>query len=172
MFGSVNLMNNLYSSQFTPIDLVGVLGVNAGLTYYACESDSFRIQAPVVGEKIEEMVGDKLGWMGDARFVLGVGCAALAHFGTKPSAKTGMPMISDRTAQACHDIAAGSLSSLVATEVCRHVADKGMQAAPAAAAEGSENVHLLGADDLLFDDDLLGLEEYADEGSMNFAYGW
>jgi len=170
MFGSVNLMNNLYSSQFTPIDLIGVLGVNAGLTYYACESDSFRIQTPYVGEKIEEMVGDKLGWMGDARFVLGVLTAGIAHFGTKPSQKTGMPMISSNTAQACHDIAAGSLSSLVATEVCRSVADKGMQDSPAE--EGSENIHLLGADDLLFDDDLLGLEEYADEGSMNFAYGW
>ena len=170
MFGSVNVLNTLYASEFTPLDLIGALGVNAGLTYYACESDSFRIQTPVIGEKIEEMVGDKFGWVSDARFILGLSTAALAHFGSKPSAKTGMPMISEATARGCHDIAAGAWTSLVATEVCRAVADKGMQTA---ATEGSENIHLLGGDDdLLFDDDLLGLEEYADEGSMNFAYGW
>ena len=72
MFGSVNVLNTLYASEFTPLDLIGALGVNAGLTYYACESDSFRIQTPVIGEKIEEMVGDRFGWVGDARFILGL----------------------------------------------------------------------------------------------------
>ena len=166
MFGSVNLLGSLHASEFTPIDVVATLGINAGLTMYACDSDSFRISTPVIGEKIEAAVGDKYGWLGDARFILGLSAAALAHFGTKPK-MDGTQMISDKMGRACHDITAGAWTSLVATEVCRAKAEEGM----AASAEAGSPA-MLGLDDDLIDDDLMGLEEYADAGSMNFAYGW
>ena len=174
MFGSVNVLSGLddklHASQFTPIDVVAVLGINYGLTMHACDSDSFRIMTPFVGDKIAEATGDKFGWLGDARFLLGLVSAGVAHFGTKQR-MDGTQLVSDGMARGLHDVTAGCWTSLVATETCRAEADQEI------AQEGGTNMALglddgLLDDDLGLDDDLMGLDEYADAGSMNFAYGW
>ena len=160
--GSVNVLNSLdnaigtagTASVFTPVDVLVAVGANMGMTYYACNSDSFRIQVPVVSEKIEEMVGDKYGWLGDGRFLLGLAGAAYSHFGN----------VGSDTRRILHDVTIASWSSVAATEVCRSSAEKQM--------EGGSNM-MLGLDDHdLLDDDLIQMEEYAEVGSMNFAYGW
>lgn len=159
--GSVNVLNSLdntlgtsgTASVFTPVDVLVAVGANMGMTYYACNSDTFRIQVPMVSEKIEEMVGDKYGWLGDGRFLLGVAGAAYSHFGN----------VGSDTRRLLHDITVASWTSVAATEVCRSSAEQQM--------EGGSNM-MLGVDDGLLDDDLIGMEEYAEVGSMNFAYGW
>lgn len=162
--GSVNVLNSLdntlgtagTASVFTPVDVLVAVGANMGLTYYACNSDSFRIQVPVVSEKIEEMVGDKYGWLGDGRFLLGLAGAAYSHFGA----------VGSDTRRMLHDITIASWSSVAATEVCRATAEKQM--------EGGSNMLLgdFGEDDFgLIDDDIV-MAESAEFGTMNFAYGW
>jgi len=168
MFGSVNLLDtvkeyapNHHCSQFGPMDLVGVVAISGVMTSFACEDDEFRIVDPYVGQWIADKAGDRFGFIGDARFLAGTACALIAAY--KGDARDGM------VGKVCHDLAAASYTSLVATEVCRFMTEK-------EAAEGAQNIHLLGVDEDLLDDDLLddamGLEEYADAGSMNFAYGW
>ena len=163
MFGSVNVLDSIdnaagfVASPFTPTDVLVTLAMNGGMTYFACNSDTFRIAVPGVSDKIEEMVGDKFGWLGDARFLIGAASAGAAHFYQNK--------IGQGTVRGLHDLAAASLTSLVATEVCRNQAEAGM-------AEGGSNIHMLGVDDLGLDDDLLGMEDYAEVGTMNFAYGW
>lgn len=155
MLGSVNLLQSIQgtSTPFSPVDLIGAGLANGVLTMYAAESDSFRIPMPVIGEKIEEMVGENWGWIGDARTSLTIAALALAHFGSQRG------MISDTVARICHDVAAGAASSLVATEVVR-----------SAGGEGSGNYDMLGLDDGLLDDDLVG--DYEEAEIMDFALSW
>lgn len=149
---------SLHETSFSPVDMVSALLANAGLTMYAAESDTFRIPTPFIGEKIEEMVGENWGWIGDARTILTLAAIGLAHFGTKPR-MDGTQLISDRVARACHDVAAGAATSLIATEICR-----------AKTGEGSGNMDMLGLDDGLLDDDLVG--EYEESEIMDFALAW
>ena len=124
------------ASDFSPLDLLGSLAVNAVTTNLACKSDTFR-----VGWK-SKTTGDVAPWM-DYRFLGGVAAAAVGQFGG--------PMVR----RAGHDAAVGLLGSYVATETCRAAAIKRMQgggvalqqpalsapgpAAPAAPAGGSQN---------------------------------
>lgn len=174
MFGSVNVLANidqsLTVSKFTPIDVVSILGINAGLTMKACDSDSFRIMTPVIGEKIAEYTGDKYGWLGDARFVTGLLAAGVAHFGSRMTNDMGEARIGAGTVRGLHDLTAGCWTSLVATEVCRSKADEEIKKEGGSLALGMDDGLL--DDDFGLDDDLMGLDEYADAGSMNFAYGW
>ena len=158
MFGSLNVLGQLYSTEYSAVDVLATLGINAGLTMYACESESFRLPVPVIGQKIEEMVGDKWGWLGDSRLFLSVISGAVAQFGTKPR-MDGTQLVSDRIGRVCHDFTAGALTSLVSTEICRAKSDA-----------GSGNMHALGMDDLL-DDDLTGMEEF-EEAETLFALAW
>jgi len=174
MFGSVNVLANiddkLAVSKFTPIDVVSVLGINAGLTMYACDSDSFRIIDPYVGSFIAEKAGDKFGWLGDARFLVGLAAAGVAHFGSKMTNDMGEARVGAGTVRGLHDLTAGCWTSLVATEVCRSKADQEIKKEGGSLALGMDDGLL--DDDFGLDDDLMGLDEYANAGSMNFAYGW
>jgi len=168
MFGSLNVLEQLYSTEYSAVDVLATLGINAGLTMYACESETFRLPVPMIGQKIEEMVGDKYGWLGDARFMLGAVSALAAQFGTKVR-MDGTQMIPDRVGRLCHDFTAGALTSLVSTEICRSKSET---------EAGGKNMHSLGFDDSdfgvddLLDDDLTEMEEYQENGESLFALAW
>ena len=162
MFGSVNLLGSanmgsraLAKSSFTPIDLIGTLGLNYFATSMACDSDDMRISAEFMDFIPEDVslgpVTIPTGFARDFRFYIGLVGAGAAHF----------MQDNQRAISIGPDVAIASFSSLLATEVCRAKAD---------AMDGDANMDLLGLD--VLDDDLIGLEEYAEVGSMNFAYGW
>ncbi|MAG25801.1 hypothetical protein CMI47_09505 [Candidatus Pacearchaeota archaeon] len=96
------------ASDFSPLDLLGSLAVNAVTTNLACKSDTFR-----VGWK-NKTTGDIAPWM-DYRFLGGVAAAAVGQFGG--------PMVR----RAGHDAAVGLLGSYVATETCRAAAIERMK---------------------------------------------
>jgi hypothetical protein len=162
MFGSVNLLGSanmgsraLAKSSFTPIDLVGTLGLSYFATGMACDNDEMRITADFMDVIPEDVslgpVTIPTGFARDFRFYAGLLGAGAAHFMQN----------NERVVSIGHDIAIASWSSLLATEVCRSKAD---------AMDGDANIDMLGLD--VLDDDLVGLEEYVEVGSMNFAYGW
>lgn len=103
------------ASDFTPIDLLGSLAVNAVGTNIACQSDTFRTG-------VKNAAGQIPAWA-DFRFLGGVAAAGIAQFGG--------PMVR----RAGHDAAVGLLGSYVATETCRRHAlakiQQGGGAAPA-----------------------------------------
>jgi len=175
MFGSVNVLSGIDSkltaSKFTPFDVLATVGISGGLTAHACEQDSFRIVDPYIGQKIIDSVGDKMGWLGDARFLVGTVSALAAHYGANKVGKDGIsPMLGSGTVRSLHDLTAGCWTSLACTEVCRSKADEEIAQEGGSLALGLDDGLL--ADDFGLDDDLMGLDEYADAGSMNFAYGW
>ena len=151
------------ASDFTPLDLLGSLGLNAAATHFACQDGSLR-----TGIKIGKGGADGKGQVEpytDTRFLGGLVAAVAAQFGPPMARRVG------------HDVATGLLGSFIATETCRKAAEdkynkdqtrltispdyQGKQipaappAAPAAAPAGtSKNMHMRG------------------RGSMNSSYGW
>lgn len=138
------------ASEFSPIDLLGTLAVNAAATNFACKGQNLRTGIAIKGE-VKAYT--------DFRFIGGVAAALVGQFGN--------PMVR----RAGHDLATGLLNSYVATETCkRHAEFKireagGSDASAAAAAQlnappvaapgkaGAKN------------------RDYA-RGSMNSSYGW
>ncbi len=137
------------ASEFSPIDLLGTLAVNAAATNFACKGQNLRTGIAVKGEV--------KAWS-DYRFIGGVAAALVGQFGN--------PMVR----RAGHDLATGLLNSYVATETCKRHAEFKIReqgasdasaaaaaqipaAAPAPAAAGGKN------------------RAYA-RGSMNSSYGW
>jgi len=107
------------ASDFTPLDLLGSLAVNAVGTNMACQTDSFR-----TGIKNSE---GQVPAYADFRFLGGVAAALAAQWGG--------PMVR----RAGHDAAVGLLGSYVATETCRrHAIAKLSAGAPAAPAPSPE----------------------------------
>jgi len=121
------------ASEFTPLDLLGALAVNAVTTKATCEQDVFRLG-------IANKSGEIPPWA-DFRFLGGIAAAAVAQFGG--------PMVR----RAGNDAALGLLGSFVATETCRNQAIKKLneaggssaaaagppQAEPQAAPAGAQN---------------------------------
>jgi len=105
------------ASEFTPLDLLGALAVNAVTTNVACKSEAFR-----TGIKNKQ---GEIPAYADFRFLGGVAAAAVAQFGGPNVRRAG------------HDAAVGLLGSYVATETCRRHAVAKIQeqaAAPTPAA--------------------------------------
>jgi len=151
------------ASDFTPLDLLGSLGLNAAATHFACQDGSLR-----TGIKIGKGGTDGKGQVEaftDTRFLAGLAAAVAAQFGPPMARRVG------------HDVATGLLGSFVATETCRMAAEakynkdqtrltiepdyqgKQIPAAPPAASTAppagtSKNMHARG------------------RGSMNSSYGW
>lgn len=97
------------ASDFTPLDLLGSLGLNAASTHFACKDGSLR-----VGIKIGKGGADGKGEVHaatDYRFLAGLGAAVAAQFGPPMARRVG------------HDVATGLLGSYVATETCRMAAE-------------------------------------------------
>lgn len=101
------------ASDFTPLDLLGSLALNAVGTNMACQSDTFRTG-------IKDASGQVPAYA-DFRFLGGVAAAVAAQWGG--------PMVR----RAGHDAAVGLLGSYVATETCRRNAIKRLEAAGAPA---------------------------------------
>lgn len=151
------------ASDFTPLDLLGSLGLNAASTHFACQDGSLR-----VGIKIGKGGTDGKGEVHaatDYRFLAGLGAAVAAQFGPPMARRVG------------HDVATGLLGSYVATETCRMAAEAkhgwnisqapeeraGYQIPEAPPADSSKAPRGKQA---------AGVSPNRGRGSMNSAYGW
>lgn len=144
------------ASDFSPIDLLGTLAVNAAATNFACKGQNLRTGIAVKGEV--------KAWS-DYRFIGGVTAALVGQFGN--------PMVR----RAGHDLATGLLNSYVATETCkRHAEFKLRQAgggdASAAGQAGAQltDTNLPPASAPKAAQKEGGGNRY--RGSMNSSYGW
>jgi hypothetical protein len=134
------------ASDFTPLDLLGALALNAVSTNVACKNDAFR-----VGIK-NKTTGDIPAWA-DFRFLGGVAAAAAAQFGG--------PMVR----RAGHDAAVGLLGSYVATETCRKHAIARLNAVQGGgAAAAPQQIPAQAAPQ--------PVPAAAPAGAPNYAYGW
>jgi hypothetical protein len=146
------------ASDFTPLDLLGSLGLNAASTHFACKDGSLRVGIKI-GEKKEVHAAT------DYRFLAGLGAAVAAQFGPPMARRVG------------HDVATGLLGSYVATETCRMAAE----------AKQGWNITADATDYREGDPRLVAAAPPADagkaprskqasanrgRGSMNSAYGW
>lgn len=143
------------ASDFTPLDLAGSLAVNMGVSHLAANDASFRVGV------MKDKNGDVPAWA-DARLIGGAVAAVVSQFFAE-----GNPMLR----RMGHDAAVGLLGSYVSTETCRAAAESKMQQAQEGDAALSGD-YMLGMDDDLFDDDVLGIEAELAQSEMNFAYGW
>jgi hypothetical protein len=140
------------ASDFTPLDLLGSLGLNAAATHFACQDGTLR-----TGIKVKGVVEAYT----DARFLGGLAAAIAGQFGPPMARRVG------------HDVATGLLGSFIATETCRKAAEAKKkhiemvadaepapqisESAPAGKKAGKGKVN--------------GDMNYA-RGSMNSSYGW
>jgi hypothetical protein len=138
------------ASDFTPLDLLGSLGLNAAATHFACQDGTLRTGFKIGANKQVEAYTD-------ARFLGGLAAAIAGQFGPPMARRVG------------HDVATGLLGSFVATETCRMAAKAKKQhiemvadveppqiseSAPAAGVKGK------------------GTSKNYARGSMNSSYGW
>ena len=132
------------ASDFTPLDMLGSLALNAVSTNVACKSDAFRVG-------IKNSVGEIPAWA-DFRFLGGLAAATAAQFGG--------PMVR----RAGHDAAVGLLGSYVATETCRKHAIARLNAVQGGStpAQISEGVPTAAAP----------VPQAVEAGAPNYAYGW
>jgi hypothetical protein len=108
------------ASDFTPLDLLAVLGTNALVTNQACKTTSLRVGMP-------DKTGEVPVW-GDFRLLGGIASGVVAQFGGPAVRRAG------------YDIATGLLGSYVATETCRrHAMARAQESAaqPAGALPGA-----------------------------------
>lgn len=91
------------ASDFTPLDLLGSLGLNAAATHFACQDGTLR-----TGFKVKGVVEPYT----DARFLGGLAAALAGQFGPPMARRVG------------HDVATGLLGSFIATETCRKAAER------------------------------------------------
>jgi hypothetical protein len=138
------------ASDFTPLDLLGSLGLNAAATHFACQDGTLRTGFKIGANKQVEAYTD-------ARFLGGLAAAIAGQFGPPMARRVG------------HDVATGLLGSFVATETCRMAAKAKKQhiemvADAEPAPQLSESAPAAGAK-------AKGAKNYA-RGSMNSSYGW
>jgi len=156
------------ASDFTPLDLLGSLGLNAAATHFACQDGTLRTGFKITDKKdgVKKVMA-----FTDARFLGGLAAAVAGQFGPPMARRVG------------HDVATGLLGSFVATETCR-MAAKGKQKeimfqdiATAAAAPQLESESAAASappprrGKAKADPVLRGGGNYA-RGSMNSSYGW
>jgi hypothetical protein len=102
------------ASDFTPLDMLGSLAINAVATDQACKQESFRVG--IAMKNADGSPGDVPVWA-DFRFLGGLAAAAAAQFGGPNVRRAG------------HDVAIGLLGSYVSTETCRKHAMKRLEEA-------------------------------------------
>ena len=132
------------ASDFTPLDLLGSLGLNAAATHFACQDGSLRTGIKVGANKQVEAYTD-------ARFLGGVAAALVGQFGPPMARRVG------------HDVATGLLGSFVSTETCRMAAKAKQEKEAAAAAQIPEQAPAPAA---------ASGKKAKMAGSFNSAYGW
>jgi hypothetical protein len=145
------------ASDFTPLDLLGSLGLNAASTHFACQDNSLRVGFKMNGE-IQPYT--------DALFIGGLAAALVGQFGPSMARREG------------HDVATGLLGSFVATETCRMAAQKKkehwemVQDQEAAASQQALPDNSQAAAAPKRAKAPAGGKNYGGRGSMNSAYGW
>ena len=134
------------ASDFTPLDLLGSLGLNAAATHFACQDGTLRTGIKI-GEKKEVHP------LTDYRFMGGMAAALVGQFGPPMARRVG------------HDVATGLLNSFVTTETCRMAAQKKQEtaASPKAPAQIAQNAPTPAR--------RAGAKNFA-RGSMNSTYSW
>jgi len=152
------------ASNFTPLDLVGTLGINHLASKYATLDDSFRLAI------YKDANGDVPAWS-DLRFLGGTFAVLYMHFNSGDN----FPIVE----RLLNDSAIGLLSSFVATETCRAAAVKRMTTNKVTGEEisGSYNVY---SDEYSEEEwandpnleDIYGIEEELEEEQVSYAYGW
>ena len=100
------------ASEFTPLDLLGTLAINAGMSHLACTHKSGSFRVGIASKKTGDIPA-----YADFRFLGGVGSALAASFGGPMVRRLG------------HDLATGLLGSYVSTETCRRQALKRIELA-------------------------------------------
>ena len=138
------------ASDFTPLDLLGSLGLNAAATHFACQDGTLRTGIKIGANKQVEAYTD-------ARFLGGLAAAIAGQFGPPMARRVG------------HDVATGLLGSFVATETCRMAAKAKKQHIEMVpnvenAPQVTESAPAAGVK-------AKGAKNYA-RGSMNSSYGW
>ena len=138
------------ASEFTPLDLLGSLGLNAAATHFACQDSTLRTGIKVGANKQVEAYTD-------ARFLGGIAAALVGQFGPPMARRVG------------HDVATGLLGSFVSTETCR-MAAKAKQEKEAAAAASAAQITEQAAASAAAGGKKVKMG--AMRGSFNSAYGW
>lgn len=141
------------ASDFTPLDLLGSLGLNAAATHFACQGSSLRTGIKVGPDKQVKAYTDY-------RLLGGVAAALVGQFGPPMARRVG------------HDVATGLLGSFVATETCREAAKKKQEQAAAAAAAPEQIADTSAASSSAAPAKGKGGGKNYARGSMNSAYGW
>ena len=141
------------ASDFTPLDLLGSLGLNAAATHFACQDGTLRTGIKIGANKQVEAYTD-------ARFLGGLAAAIAGQFGPPMARRVG------------HDVATGLLGSFVATETCRMAAKAKKQhiemvADVEAAPQVTESAPAAKAGKAG-----VKSENRYGRGSMNSSYGW
>ena len=140
------------ASDFTPLDLLGSLGLNAAATHFACQDGTLR-----TGFKVKGVVEPYT----DARFLGGLAAALAGQFGPPMARRVG------------HDVATGLLGSFIATETCRKAAEnkQTQKLQDVAAAPEAQQIPASAPAGKAGKGKLKGDMNYA-RGSMNSSYGW
>jgi len=133
------------ASEFTPLDLLGSLALNAGMTHLACTHKSGSFRLGMVSKK----TGDVPAYA-DYRFLGGITAAVLSAFAGPTVRRAG------------HDIASGLLGSYVSTETCRRQSLKRIEAAAAQAP----------AAQLTADSDLAPQEQTVEQPALAGDFDW
>jgi hypothetical protein len=152
------------ASDFTPLDLLGSLGLNAAATHFACQDGTLRTGFKVLNKKsgVKEVIP-----LTDARFLGGLAAALAGQFGPPMARRVG------------HDVATGLLGSFVATETCRRAAEVKKQRIEMVPVQDSQQITESAPASAppprrgkaKADPVPRGGGNYA-RGSMNSAYGW
>lgn len=141
------------ASDFTPLDLLGSLGLNAAATHFACQGQSLRTGFEVTMNGKTEVQA-----FTDYRFLTGAAAAVAAQFGPPMVRRVG------------HDMATGLLGSFVATETCRKAAEAKCKA-------GAQQYDCPAPEKIAKSAPVVpprkekGAKNYA-RGSMNTSYAW
>jgi hypothetical protein len=145
------------ASDFTPLDLLGSLGLNAAATHFACQDGTLRTGFKVLNKKsgVKEVIP-----LTDARFLGGLAAALAGQFGPPMARRVG------------HDVATGLLGSFVATETCRMAAESKKAAAASSSAEAPQLTESAPASVPRGGAKAKGGAKNYARGSMNSAYGW
>jgi hypothetical protein len=145
------------ASDFTPLDLLGSLGLNAAATHFACRDGTLRTGFKVLNKNsgVKEVMA-----LTDARFLGGLTAALVGQFGPPMARRVG------------HDVATGLLGSFVATETCRKAAESKKAAAASSSAEAPQLTESAPASAPRGGAKAKGGAQNYARGSMNSSYGW
>ncbi len=143
------------ASDFTPLDLLGSLGLSSAATHFACKDGTLRVGLKIAGKDGVKAVQPYT----DARFLVGIGAVLAAQFGPPMARRVG------------NDVANGLLHSYVNTETCRMSSEASKSAAAAASAAPQAQIPESSPREARREKQKASGQSNR-YGSMNSAYAW